>query len=757
MGDYQSLLTTHFREILMFFSTFSTSSFSVAASLGWPRLASVLAVAALTAAAPCFADGGADMSEAADTVWISLGEDAFETLQSRLDLGLHHQPLKAAARRGGVVATQVHRDDLLKISHLMHEAHRRCGGFLAHDSEAAALEALDGNRLPELKALPKAFSIDQGQAVRALVSTLQKDRIYDVMSTYSSRFNNRFYDHASGRNASTYLRNLWSDYARNRPDVTVRFREHAGWPQPSVIATIPGSRFPDEIVVLGGHLDSIAPGSFDPDFSAPGVDDNASGMAVLSELLRATLARGLRPDRTVQIMGYAAEEVGLQGSQEIARQYRREGRNVVAVLQLDMTAYQGSNEDIVMVSDFTNAELNAFVGRLVDTYQSNLRRTTTECGYGCSDHAAWTAEGFPATFPHEARVGQGNPFLHTTRDTLETIGNNADHAMKFAQLAAAFLVETSFVPGEAPTTPTDLVATANGDGTVDLQWQDASDNESAFEIEQRLGGTFEPIADTAADVPSWTVSGLPSGTAVTFRVRAINAGGASDYSNEAQATTAGEPPPTGLTAMALSGESVRLTWQDPSDGESGFRIEGHAGDGAFRVLADFPADAVEAVVEGLEPETTYTFRARTLGGLGDSTYSDLATATTFMGEPEPCIPGPSVLCLRNGRFKVQVDWVVGEELGQAKIVPGGSDDSGLLWFFSADNWEMLVKVLDGCSFNDHFWVFSAATTDLTFNLKVTDSWTGARMTYGSPGGQAAETVNDSRAFATCSAVEPTFP
>ncbi len=47
------------------------------------------------------------------------------------------------------------------------------------------------------------------------------------------------------------------------------------------------------------------------------------------------------------------------------------------------------------------------------------------------------------------------------------------------------------------------------------------------------------------------------------------------------------------------------------------------------------------------------------------------------------------------------------------MVPGATNESGLFWFFDDDNWEMLVKVLDGCGTNGHFWVFLAAATDVS--------------------------------------------
>ncbi|MCP3912438.1 MAG: M20/M25/M40 family metallo-hydrolase, partial [Actinomycetia bacterium] len=201
----------------------------------------------------------------------------------------------------------------------------------------------------------------------------------------STAFNNRYHAHPSGVAAAQWIHDLWQGYAEDRPEVTVELVAHPGINQRSVVLAIPGATFPGEVVILGAHLDSTASGSSDPDFLAPGADDDASGIAVLSEVVRVVLAGGYVPQRTIHVMGYAAEEIGLVGSQDIVAAYQAAGTDVVAVLQLDMTGYFGSAEDMAFLSDFTDSTLSAFLGELVDAYQPELLWTTTACGYGCSD------------------------------------------------------------------------------------------------------------------------------------------------------------------------------------------------------------------------------------------------------------------------------------------------------------------------------------------------------------------------------------
>ena len=79
--------------------------------------------------------------------------------------------------------------------------------------------------------------------------------------------------------------------------------------QKGLIVGYTGNASESAVVILGAHLDSI--NSLDVNI-APGADDNASGIATMSEVARVFLASGYRPKRTVQFMSYAAEEVGLR-------------------------------------------------------------------------------------------------------------------------------------------------------------------------------------------------------------------------------------------------------------------------------------------------------------------------------------------------------------------------------------------------------------------------------------------------------------
>ncbi|HBL30133.1 MAG TPA: hypothetical protein DD490_25125, partial [Acidobacteria bacterium] len=113
-----------------------------------------------------------------------------------------------------------------------------------------------------------------------------------------------------------------------------------------------------------------------------------------------------------------------------------------------------------------------------------------------------------------------------------------------------------------------------------------------------------------------------------------------------------------------------------------------------------------------------------------------------------CTPGPTTLCLNGGRFKVEAAWKTADGAGAGQAVSDGAD-SGRFWFFDADNTELVVKVLDACSYDGHYWVFASGLTNVEVRLTVTDTQEGAARRYFNPSGKAFTPVQDVAAFATC--------
>lgn len=379
---------------------------------------------------------------AASTSWITVGDTAYLKIRK-----IQPSAKLRASRAAGITGPEklhlleVKSKDLDKIIGALHRALRHCGGFIYHATEADGRRALAlADAVPPASLTRPAYSIAHQAIVAPMLRQMQDAHIRETISGLTG-FANRYYTSAPGIAASGWLKDKWTALASGRDDISVAQYAHLRYDQRSVIATIEGSDKSAEVIVLGAHLDSINLLGTKDTTKAPGADDDASGIAGISEVLRVIAATGYKPRRTIKLIAYAAEEVGLRGSQEIAQEYKRNGANVVGVMQLDMTNFKGSDKDIYIFTDYTDEPQNQFLVKLVRTYLPTLTVGYDKCGYACSDHAAWHAQGYATSMPFESEIKKDNPRIHTANDTLANSGSQALHALKFARLAAAYVVE----------------------------------------------------------------------------------------------------------------------------------------------------------------------------------------------------------------------------------------------------------------------------------------------------------------------------
>ncbi len=330
---------------------------------------------------------------------------------------------------------------------LSHEAHkrRRCGGFEAlgelpsdKSTASALLESLREmearNRAFLTQKRLKSFVSERSEITAAL--TLVKETEVESTIKWLSNFPTRFHKGTTPNAHVDALKARIEEMVKDAPHAfEVSLVAHTATPQKSLRVRIPGSTRPNEIVVLGGHLDSINMSGG----HAPGADDNASGSSNLLEAIRVLLQQK-QPERTLEFFFYAGEEGGLLGSAEIAKDYKTRKLDVIGVLQLDMTLFPGAGEmTLGSMTDFTSAWMRAYLADLNSTYLG-FKIVEDRCGYGCSDHASWHRQGFPAIMPFEATFNTMNRDIHTTRDTV-TPKSSFKHSTHFARLALALALD----------------------------------------------------------------------------------------------------------------------------------------------------------------------------------------------------------------------------------------------------------------------------------------------------------------------------
>jgi len=180
-----------------------------------------------------------------------------------------------------------------------------------------------------------------------------------------------------------------------------------------------------------------------------------------------------------------------------------------------------------------------------------------------------------------------------------------------------------------PPAPQNLTATAITFQRIDLAWQAVSQADS-YEVQQSTDGvTFTTIRRPT--VNEMMIFELQSSTTYFFRVRAVNSGGTSGWSNVASAMTLAEDQPsapTELRAVAVSSSRIQLEWRDNSVNETRFEIQRSTGGGPFERAGTAHENAQRFTDSGLRRSTTYTYRVRACSGDLCSPFSNTATATT---------------------------------------------------------------------------------------------------------------------------------
>lgn len=355
-------------------------------------------------------------------------------IHKKIEAHVSKDLLKNKKKKNDYLYFDIEEARVSELSKAIHDQTHRCGGFRVATESAPLPKQSFQKMIPTID-----YAINKENELQAWFNNIDQARMDQIIINLSA-FHNRYYTSPSGVEAMRSIGTLWSNIAQARNDFSLEYHKYSGYPQETVIATIKGELYPDQIIILGGHGDSINTDDQGPHSRAPGADDNAAGIAVLSEILKTMVDMNYKPAHTIQFIAYAAEEVGVRGSYELANIYRRTKKDVVGVIQFDGVNYRGQTYDMAIVADNTDQGQNKFIAAIVDTYLK-VSWKYEQCMYACSDHAAWNYEGYRASYPVEAIGAEQNPHFHTARDTFDKSNNNTDHASLFVKLGMAYLVE----------------------------------------------------------------------------------------------------------------------------------------------------------------------------------------------------------------------------------------------------------------------------------------------------------------------------
>jgi fibronectin type 3 domain-containing protein len=180
-------------------------------------------------------------------------------------------------------------------------------------------------------------------------------------------------------------------------------------------------------------------------------------------------------------------------------------------------------------------------------------------------------------------------------------------------------------PPTRPTAPSALSAGNPTTNSVNLNWQDASNNEECFKVYYSASGsTWTMVGTTEANQTSFLVSGLKDKTSYQFKVIASNEVGDSDASNIARATTTAikVAAPTNLKASSVQRTSFKLTWERPAGTVNHFDVYVKSG-GTWKLSEEVQGHRTAATIEfesrngpRLKAGNTYQVKMRAIDKAG---------------------------------------------------------------------------------------------------------------------------------------------
>lgn len=227
------------------------------------------------------------------------------------------------------------------------------------------------------------------------------------------------------------LRRLLSQNKLPRMRLDVTNRVGSAFESTNVVGEIEGGESPNELVVVGAHLDSNDLG--------PGALDNAAGSAAVLETARAVKALGLRPRRTIRFVLFTGEEEGMVGSIAYVERHREEMDRTVAALVMDI----GAGRPVGWFS-MGRTDLDASIRALSAPLSQFGDFAIEHAAFAATDNAPFMAEGVPNLILLQDETPYF-PVHHTIADTPDKI-DPRDYASAVATLAA-----TTYEIADGPT------------------------------------------------------------------------------------------------------------------------------------------------------------------------------------------------------------------------------------------------------------------------------------------------------------------
>lgn len=259
------------------------------------------------------------------------------------------------------------------------------------------------------------------QKIAAFTKTVSTSKIKNDIKFLANLGTRAFFSRGADKAGRFIMRKMKGlGYSVSKDSFTFVDGRHR-FPVYNVVATKKGTTYPNKTIIISAHYDSVAR----PTKTAPGADDNASGVAAAIEIAR--ILKNYPSRYTIKFVFFTAEEYGCKGSKHYAAGLNR--NSIKAVFNLDQIGYSNerikSHEDIDIVVNPQSKFISDLILKAKRLFLPSVRtKITIDAKLSQADHGSFWAKGFPAVILSEDIIPKDknrNPNMHTPKDTVVTL------------------------------------------------------------------------------------------------------------------------------------------------------------------------------------------------------------------------------------------------------------------------------------------------------------------------------------------------
>lgn len=397
--------------------------------------------------------------------------------------------------------------------------------------------------------------------VNSIVSSIQPSELSSNIS-HLENYQTRFFLNPNRWEIISWLENKFLTCSITDVVVDSFYIEEYNWGhfpplwQSNLIATIPGSTHPDNVLLIGAHYDSIISSQYgDPMEIAPGADDNASGISAMLEIARALKENNYEPRKTMKFVAFGAEEIGLMGSIDYSQKIGVTDYWIEIMLNNDMISYSPPENDNWKVYLYPYRGYS-YLADLTESIFSEYTAVEPIRGFynnPASDSFPFYLQNIPSLFLHEYHF---NPHYHSPDDLLEYC--DIDYALEITKASLLTLLYHDLIP--VPVTEPLVVDSGDGTGLI-VHWSYPVPEE----IEQyriyfgTAAGDYSEVTETTDT--ELHISGLSEGREYFIGISAISKEELEGFVTEISKVPSAVPATPRNFNISSEKDHVVLDWQ----------------------------------------------------------------------------------------------------------------------------------------------------------------------------------------------------